>query len=84
MKKSHLKLFTELIPIDTETHTKPMDTKCSITDFKVFIYLPLGFKRLNWQNKLQCRGPLPSFGETYSLGLETKHSETENKFLTWL
>jgi hypothetical protein len=44
-----LMLFTEIITDYSENHTKPINTKCGITDCqrKWFIYLPLSLKGLS-------------------------------------
>jgi hypothetical protein len=46
-------LFKEIIAVYSENHAKPINTKCSITEYqrKWFIYLPFGFKGLKVANK---------------------------------
>jgi hypothetical protein len=47
-KINWLMLFKEIIAVYSENHTKPINTKCSITDCKSrwLIWLPLGLKGL--------------------------------------
>jgi hypothetical protein len=40
-------MFKEIIAVYSDNHTKPMNTKYTVTDFKIAgIYIPLGFKGL--------------------------------------
>jgi hypothetical protein len=58
-KINWLMLFKEIIAAYSENHTKPINTKCSITDCqnRWFIYLPLGFKGLITQHWTHGKTP---------------------------